>query len=139
MSNSSSRSSRRSDLKTALVVALKAAEAGVDGIPIPGVKGCISGILQIIEQEEVGNISGLGAKKLNRAHPPPSQLRDSNVETFRGLVDKITQFQEVTVGRLSGEADIPDELRNDVQILAQSVRCLCVAILIVLTLGPPGS
>lgn len=41
------------DLKAALVLALQLAEKGVDGLPIPGVKGCIGGILKIIEQEEV--------------------------------------------------------------------------------------
>jgi hypothetical protein len=44
------------DLKATLVSALKVAEMGVDGLPIPGVKGCISGILKIIEQEEVSHL-----------------------------------------------------------------------------------
>lgn len=64
MSHSFPRASHRSDLKSALVVALKAAEAGVDGIPIPGVKGCISGILKIIEQEEV-SATGLDSVVIN--------------------------------------------------------------------------
>lgn len=41
------------ELKTALVGTLRLAEKGVDGLPIPGVKGCIGGILKIVEQEDV--------------------------------------------------------------------------------------
>lgn len=40
-------------LKKTLLTALEAAEAGMDGLPIPIAKGCITGILMIVEQEEV--------------------------------------------------------------------------------------
>lgn len=54
MGNTASRVSR-ARLKAALVGALKLANAAVDGLPIPGVQGCIRGILTIIEQEDVSS------------------------------------------------------------------------------------
>ncbi|KAF5323785.1 hypothetical protein D9619_012920 [Psilocybe cf. subviscida] len=100
MNNSSSRVSR-AKLKSALVVGLQLAEKGVDGLPIPGVKGCIGGILKIIEQEE---------------------LREANIDTFNGLVDTITGFREVTVDRLSKERNIPEDLKSNVERLAKKLR-----------------
>ncbi|KAF5323720.1 hypothetical protein D9619_012957 [Psilocybe cf. subviscida] len=97
MNNSTSRVSR-AKLKSAVVVVLQLAEKGVDGLPIPGVKGCISGILKIIEQEE------------------------ANIETFNGLVGVITGFREVTVDRLSKDRSIPEDLKSNVERLAKKLR-----------------
>ncbi|KAF5323777.1 hypothetical protein D9619_012900 [Psilocybe cf. subviscida] len=109
------------DLKAALVLALQLAEKGVDGLPIPGVKGCISGILKIIEQEEVSiRLTGPSDHDSQEAHS--SQLREDNIETFNGIVNMIKRFREVTVERLSKERNIPENLKNDVEGLAKTLR-----------------
>ncbi|KAF5323704.1 hypothetical protein D9619_012912 [Psilocybe cf. subviscida] len=95
MGNSTSR------LKFALVSALELAEKGVDGLPIPGVQGCIGGILKIIKQEE---------------------LRKANVETFKDLVERITEFQKFIAERLSKKRNIPEDLKSDVERLAKKLR-----------------
>ncbi|KAF5323699.1 hypothetical protein D9619_012918 [Psilocybe cf. subviscida] len=100
MGNTSSRVSS-AELKSAVVLALQLAEKGVDGLPVPGVIGCISGVLKVIEQEE---------------------LREANIATFQGLVDKITQFERITVERLSMERNIPEDLNKDVQVLAEKLQ-----------------
>jgi hypothetical protein len=54
-SGSSRRDSNRwTTVKQGLVLGLKATEMALDGLPIPGAKGCISLILHLIETADVG-------------------------------------------------------------------------------------
>ncbi|KAF5325320.1 hypothetical protein D9619_009798 [Psilocybe cf. subviscida] len=92
-------------LKKTLLLALEAAEAALDGLPIPAVKGCITGILMIVEQEE---------------------LRKSNVEAFEKLLDKIRLVQDIVVKPLLQitPEDTPDRLKEDVSKFADKLRKL---------------
>lgn len=67
MGNTSSRVSS-AELKSAVVLALQRAEKGINGLPVPGVIGCISGVLKVIEQEEVSDFVRPIKHDLQEAH-----------------------------------------------------------------------
>lgn len=110
----------RKDLKSALILALQLAERGVDGLPVPGVKAGISGILKIIEQADVSDrLWTLEARLASRSSKHSSQLRAANEETFADLVGLIKKFHTVTVKQLPNNGNIADDLENAVRVLAE--------------------
>lgn len=107
------------ELKSALLQALKLVGKGVDEFPIAGVKGCISGVLKIIEKRKASYWVKYHVKRLTRMH---SQLRKANMQTFNGLVDIIILFEKV-IARLSEDRNLLDGVKSNIECFAKCVQC----------------
>ncbi|PBK63484.1 WD40 repeat-like protein [Armillaria solidipes] len=88
--------------KESLKLALTMAEKALDGLPIPGAKGTVSGILKLIEN----------AEKVS-----------SNTETLQLLQEHVQTLLENTLQPLAliTENDMPEGLRNDVNRLVSEL------------------
>ncbi|KAF5328630.1 hypothetical protein D9619_011555 [Psilocybe cf. subviscida] len=85
-------------MKPGLVLGLKATEMALDGLPIPGAKGCISLILHVLETAD---------------------LAAGNAEALQALQRRLANLQEVLLPLYANKAiDVPDDVRKDVGNLA---------------------
>ena len=114
-------SSPRSDprpMRNTLVKTLELAEKVLDGFPIYGPKGAISGILTIIKDVEVsGNIQDtfqVGSAYLSNLS---IQQSTENQETLKELQDRVQGLTEGILQPLSGRTHVSPELQAAVDKL----------------------
>ncbi|KAF5328761.1 hypothetical protein D9619_011564 [Psilocybe cf. subviscida] len=85
-------------IKPSLVLGLRATEMALDGLPIPGARGCVSLILHFIERAD---------------------LAAGNVEALEALQRRLDSLQEMLLPVYANKAfDVPDDVRKDVGNLA---------------------
>ncbi|KAF5328758.1 hypothetical protein D9619_011567 [Psilocybe cf. subviscida] len=85
-------------MKPGLILGLKATEMALDGLPIPGAKGCISLVLHVLETVD---------------------LAAGNAEALQALQCRLANLQEVLLPVYANKAiDVPEDVRKDVGNLA---------------------
>ncbi|KAF5328776.1 hypothetical protein D9619_011549 [Psilocybe cf. subviscida] len=103
-SKSSKDSNRWTTIKPSLVLGLKATEMALDGLPIPGAKGCISLILYFLETAD---------------------LAAGNAEALEALQRRLKSLQGVLSPLYAKKGvNVPDDVRKDVGELAANLDAL---------------
>ncbi|KAF5320983.1 hypothetical protein D9619_001411 [Psilocybe cf. subviscida] len=95
-------SNRWATIKPSLVQGLKVTQMALDGLPIPGAKGCVCLILHFIETAD---------------------LASSNAEALESLQSRLEGLKEVLLPIYACKAvdNVPDDVRKDVENLAMCV------------------
>ena len=98
--------------KAALIRALEITENLLDGFPIPGAKGTIGAVLQIVGEAEVYT---------KRAKPTPYYL----YELCNELKEHILRLHDQLLRPLSGSTEeIPNQTRTAIEDYTESVTCV---------------
>ncbi|KAF5328627.1 hypothetical protein D9619_011556 [Psilocybe cf. subviscida] len=99
--SSSEESNLWATMKPSLILGLKATELALDGLPIPGAKGCVSLVLHVLETVD---------------------LAAGNAEALQALQRRLANLQEVLLPVYANTAiDIPEDVRKDVGNLAMKL------------------
>ncbi|KAF5328777.1 hypothetical protein D9619_011548 [Psilocybe cf. subviscida] len=97
-------SSRWTTIKPSLVLSLKATEMALDGLPIPGAKGCVSLILHFLETADLAAGNAEALETLQR-----------RLKSLQGVLSPLCAKKDV---------DVPDDVRKEVGDLAMNLDIL---------------
>lgn len=108
-------------IKPGLVFGLKATEKALDGLPIPGAKGCVSLILHFLETANVG-LCLFFYSIVTQYGLFATQLAAENAEVLQALQRQYEALQSVLWPVYADKAfDVPDDVRKDVGDLSMYV------------------
>ncbi|KAF5316339.1 hypothetical protein D9619_006545 [Psilocybe cf. subviscida] len=111
-------------IKPSLVLGLQAADMALDGLPIPGAKGCIRLILHFLETADVGSKSFF-RWILTQYKLLDVQIAAGNGEALKALQRRLKSLQDVLLPVYAKKGvDVPDDVHKDVGDLAMNLDAL---------------